>query len=452
VWSDLAVALTPAWPALGAIAIAALLGLGWKPTERAIVRLATTTLVLSLLSVLVGVSRWVGAFFGPVDVRVGHWYRAGESSYELVFLIDRLSAPVSLTAAVLLLATCRFSANYLHREQGFVRFFTLVLVFAAGIQLLLLGGSIELMFAGWELVGMCSVLLVAFFQERTGPVRAAIRLLVTYRLCDTGLVLGALLLHHEHHSTVFATVLANPARTGDVLVALGFLLAAMGKSAQFPVGGWLPRAMEGPTASSAVFYGGLSVHAGVYLMARMEPLYAASPVLRLLVVGVGLVTALAGSLSAQVSPDAKSSLAYATITQVGIMFVECGLGFPSLAILHLVAHATLRYYQFLRTPSVLQDALKRRAALGATHADESAARWEMLGLPLRRFLYRLAIERFEAEAALERWIARPALSFSSRLDAWERSLFSPPAGGPAPAAPRSVEPPPPVVEEGGPTP
>jgi NADH:ubiquinone oxidoreductase subunit 5 (subunit L)/multisubunit Na+/H+ antiporter MnhA subunit len=237
-----------------------------------------------------------------------------------------------------------------------------------------------------------------------------------------GIVLGALMLHQHVHSTIWSKVLARPGEAG-ALVVLGFVIAAMGKSAQFPVGGWLPRAMEGPTASSAVFYGGLSVHAGVYLMARAEPLYESSPVLRLMLISIGLGTALVATLSAQVSPDAKSALAYATITQVGIMFVECGLGFPTLAIIHLIAHATLRYYQFLRTPSILQDALKRRVALGATQADESAARWELLGLPLRRFLYRLAIERFEVEAALERWIARPALLVSRRLDALERSLL-----------------------------
>ena len=419
---DVIIALAPAWPALGAAVLALLLGVGRAPSERFVVRVATLSLFLSLGSVLAGAMRWAGALFSPVEISVGYWYRAGESSYELVFLFDRLSVPVALTAAILLLATSRFSANYLHREPGFIRFFALVLVFASGIQLLLIGGSVELLFAGWELVGMSSALLVAFFHTRRAPVRAAIRVLVTYRLCDVGIVLGALMLHQEVHSTSWSKVLAAPEQAG-VLVVLGFLLAAMGKSAQFPVGGWLPRAMEGPTASSAVFYGGLSVHAGVYLLARAEPLYASSAVLRLLVISIGLGTALVATLSAQVSPDAKSALAYATITQVGIMFVECGLGFPTLATIHLIAHATLRYYQFLRTPSVLQDALKRRVALGATQADESAARWELLGLPLRRFLYRLAIERFEVEAALERWIARPALLVSRRLDALERSLL-----------------------------
>src|SRR5205814_637151 len=148
-----------------------------------------------------------------------------------------------------------------------------------------------------------------------------------------------------------------------------------GKSAQFPFGGWLPRAMEGPTASSAVFYGSLSVHSGVYLLARGFPLYEGSVWIRAVVAGVGLLTAAIATFSGQVTPDAKTALVYSTTAQVGIMFAECGAGLPHVAIVHLAAHALLRYYQFLRTPSVLQDALRRRAALGATVADVSAARW-----------------------------------------------------------------------------
>ena len=264
-----------------------------------------------------------------MDVTLGDWYRAGEYRFELTFLVDGTSVPAALLVAVLLLATSKFSINYLHREPGFGRFFLLMLAFGAGMLLLVLGGRLEVLFAGWEVVGMTSVLLVAFFQERVGPVRAAIRLLVTYRVCDVGLLLAAVWLHVTVHTTAFAelgSLAAGAHALPATAVALGLLLAAMGKSAQFPVGGWLPRAMEGPTASSAVFYGGLSVHAGVYLLLRAAPIIDASPTARVLLVVVGAVTATMGALSGQVSADAKSGLAYATVSQVGLMFVECGLG------------------------------------------------------------------------------------------------------------------------------
>ncbi len=207
----------------------------------------------------------------------------------------------------------------------------------------------------------------------------------------------------------------------------------MGKSAQFPVGGWLPRAMEGPTASSAVFYGGLSVHAGVYLLLRSAPILDQAPSMRVVLVIIGLTTSIMASLSGQVSADAKSGLAWATISQVGLMFVECGCGFYRLATLHLLGHAVLRYYQFLRTPAVLQDALARRAALGfgPSSAELPPSRFSHLTLPVRSMLYRLAIERFEVEAALDMFIARPTLQAARWLSTVEERLLDRLAGGPS---------------------
>lgn len=436
---DTLVPLAAFAPAIAALILgAAITLLGRRLQERAIVRVATFSLFLSLAGVLVAIVRWLQAGLVPLDIRFGHWFSTGDYGFPILFYFDGPAAAFSLVTAILLLATSRFSVHYLHREPGFGRFYVLVLVFGAGMQLLVMGGSFDLLFAGWELVGISSVLLVAFFHERRGPVRAAIRVLVTYRLCDVGLVLAGVLLHHERRSTAFVDLFANAAAAskGDaplmglahsevlILVAAGLVLAAAGKSAQFPVGGWLPRAMEGPTASSAVFYGGLSVHAGVFLLVRAAPLYAHVPAVRVAIVIVGAITAVFATLSGQVSPDAKSSLAYATIAQVGLMFVECGLGLHTVAVLHMCTHALLRYYQFLQTPSVLQYALARRATLGSTLADESAARWEVLGVRFRRYLYRLAIERFDVETTLDRWVGQPTLALSARIDRFEKRLMA----------------------------
>ena len=428
-WDTLA-ALASAWPAAAALIIAALLMPGRRPREKTVALLAQTGLWLSFLSVIAGLVALLRNGGHPIDLRLGHWYKAGEYGFELVFLLDPLSVACSLLVSLLLLATSKFSVNYLHREPGFHRFFMLVLIFGAGMQLLVLGGSLDLLFAGWEIVGLSSVLLVGFFHERKGPVRAAVRVLVTYRLCDIGLLLGAVSMHVALHTTVFVDMfhkLQEPTRHTAVpatLVSLALVLGAMGKSAQFPLGGWLPRAMEGPTASSAVFYGGLSVHAGVYLLIRCSPLLQHAPAAKVCLILIGGTTAVIASLSGQVSADAKTSLAYATISQVGLMFIECGLGLSQLALLHLFTHALLRYYQFLRTPSTLQDALGRRAALGMTEPDESAHHWEALPTPLQRFLYRLALEQFEVDVALERWIGRPVNSLAGRLDRAGRQVMT----------------------------
>jgi NADH:ubiquinone oxidoreductase subunit 5 (subunit L)/multisubunit Na+/H+ antiporter MnhA subunit len=442
--ADTFAAMAPAWPALAALGIGALL-LRREPGERLVVWAATIALCLSLLSDVVATVRFAAHGFHPVMLRFGDWFRAGDYKFALTILLDWSSVPVALTAGTLVLATCRFSAGYLHREAGFVRFFVLMLVFAAGIQLLILGGGMALLFGGWELVGLTSVLLVAFFHHRDGPVKAAIRVLVTYRLCDIGLVVAAVVMHRAYGTVLYADAFVRSIDAPTLTtIGLAVAVAAMGKSAQVPVGGWLPRAMEGPTASSAVFYGGLSVHAGVFLLIRFGPVLDGAPAARMLIVIVGIATVIMGRLASQVSSDAKTALAYATITQVGLMFIECGLTLFRIAEVHLIAHAILRYYQFLRTPSVLQDALARRGAVGTTLADEAASRWELLGLRRRVFLYRLAIERFEVEAAIDRWIVRPVLGASARMDRLERRVME---GSPEPAPPPAAAPPKPLVQE-----
>ena len=420
-------ASAPAWPALGALVIGALTLRGRDPSERTIIRVAQLALWTAFFCVLVGAGGFL--YYGaPLDIQLGHFYQAGDYGFALGFLYDGSSVPVALLAALLLLATSRFSVHYLHREPGFLRFFLLMLTFGAGILLLVLSGSYDLMFAGWEIVGLTSVLLVGFFHERAGPIRASLRVLVTYRVCDIGFLLAAVWLHLTLHSTGFVDIADRlqgaHADFPATVVALLLLLAAMGKSAQFPVGGWLPRAMEGPTASSAVFYGGLSVHAGVYLLIRSAPILDQAPLAAGALVAVGLVTAVMATLSGQVSADAKTSIAYATISQVALMVVECGLGFYRVATLHLIAHALLRYYQFLRTPSALQDALARRAALGPAPATHSTPRWRQLPVDLQRFLYRLAVERFEVEAVLDRWGTRPILALSRWLSDGEARLLA----------------------------
>lgn len=423
-----ALALAPAAPAVGALAIALLLLSPRLATERMVARIAQTALWGSFIGVIAGITAWASGSAPSHELALGSWYSGGGYDFRIDFIVDGLSASVSLLVSLLLLATSRFSINYLHREPGYVRFFLLMLLFAAGMHTLVFAGNLELMFVGWEIVGMTSVLLVGFFHERLGPVKAATRVLITYRLCDVGLLIAGVALHRWLHTSDWLAA-PHAAASGHyawspTFVGLGLVFAAMGKSAQFPVGGWLPRAMEGPTASSAVFYGGLSVHAGVYLLLRAAPLLEHSLTARIVMIVVGLVTAVMAAFSSQVSADAKSAVAWATASQVGLMFVEVGLGLYTLATLHLIAHALLRYYQFLRTPSALQDALARRAALGRTEGDEGAVRWEALGLGTRRYLYRMAIERFDVEIALDRFVVRPVLAVSRWLDRLEAKVLA----------------------------
>ena len=255
--------------------------------------------------------------------------------FTMKFMFDRLSVPFVIMTYVLCGVISAFASRYLHRDGGFQRFFLFLSFFLLGMILSSAAGTIETLFFGWELVGLSSALLVAFFHDRRGPVTNGLRVWSIYRLADAAFLIGAMSLHHLSGSGDFAGLAGQgmwPAGRVDVpqqsalLVGCLFLFAAAGKSALVPFSGWLPRAMEGPTPSSAVFYGALSVHLGAFLLLRISPLLDHSPVLSGLVVLLGAATCVLATMAARVQSDIKSSLAFASLIQVSIIVVEIEIG------------------------------------------------------------------------------------------------------------------------------
>ena len=366
-----------------------------------------------------------------VAVELGEWFRFGHYAFRLSLLADRLSLPFAAFAMALCGVVGSFSHRYLHREPGYNRFFTSLALFATGLALVVLGGSIELVFAGWELVGASSALLVAFFHERPLPVRNGLRTLAVYRVTDLGLVGAAVLVHHALGTGAFDALFrgdpwpgGEAALAGATATATALLLcfAAMGKCAQLPFSGWLPRAMEGPTPSSAIFYGALSVHAGAFLLLRAGPLLDRAPLAAAALVAVGAVTALHATLVGRVQSDMKSALAYASLTQVGIILVEIGLGLRWIALLHILGHGSVRSLQFLRAPSVLHDLHRVENAVGG-HLARTGLHFERwIPERLERRLYRLALERAYLDAILDRYVVAPWLGLFRRLDVLERRI------------------------------
>jgi NAD(P)H-quinone oxidoreductase subunit 5 len=291
-----------------------------------------------------------------------------------------------------------------------------------------LAGTIEVLFMGWELVGLSSALLVAFFQQRINPVRNGLQVWSVYRVADAAFLIAALTMHHLTGAGDFtgmmgveawpqghATVTPHQA----LLVGLLLLVAAAGKSALVPFSGWLPRAMEGPTPSSAVFYGALSVHLGAFLLMRVSPLLEISFPLRLAVIVLGAMTSIYAALSARVQTDVKSGLAFASLTQVGIIVVEIGLGLNYVALIHLIGHACLRTLQLLRAPTLLRDYDMLENAIGQ-HLPQQPTFWERV-LPegTRNFIYRLACERGYLDAILDDYIGywfRTVFRYCDRLE------------------------------------
>jgi NADH-quinone oxidoreductase subunit L len=369
----------------------------------------------SLMAVILG---WGLLSGGEIRSGVMHWMAVGNYHFELELVVDRVSWPLVTLTNVLVGLVAAFSFRYMHKERGFFRFFVWMTLFWFGALLAFTASSIDLLLGGWELVGVSSVLLIGFFDERLEPVQNANRVFATYRLADLGLLIGIFALH-SFVGTGSLDAIGQLSGAGATVVGLLLLTAASGKSAQGPFLGWLPRAMEGPTPSSAIFYGAISVHLGAYLLLRAQPAIEASLAAKVAVISVGLGTALLATLVHRVSADAKSSLAYASMAQIGIIFAEIGLGMPTLALLHMTGHAAMRTLQFLRAPSMLYDHHHLRAAAGGT-LTPTGTHYEWLLPPrLRGWLYRVAIERGFYDAVVNRWILHPVLQMARWCEGFE---------------------------------
>jgi NADH-quinone oxidoreductase subunit L len=202
-------------------------------------------------------------------------------------------------------------------------------------------------------------------------------------------------------------------------VGLLLLVAAAGKSALVPLSGWLPRAMEGPTPSSAVFYGALSVHLGAYLLLRASPILEASPELSALVVALGLVTAVYAYLAGSVQADIKTALSFASLAQVGLIVAEIGLGWHYIALVHLLGHACLRTMQFLRAPTLLHDYHILENAFGE-HLPRGAGPGQLLPGLSRAWVFRFALERGYLDSVLDAIVVGPFVRVFGFFDGLER--------------------------------
>ncbi|MBY0522022.1 MAG: hypothetical protein K2R98_01400 [Gemmataceae bacterium] len=362
------------------------------------------------------------------SIAIGEWVSIPHYHFSVKLIFDRLSVPMAILSFVLCGTVGAFATRYMHRERGYNRFFVLYALFVVGMVLTSLAGTIETLFAGWELVGLSSALLVAFFQERPAPARNGLRVWVVYRVSDAALLLAAVVLHHLSGEGDFDQLMgAGPWPDGEaavsglpaLIVGLLLLVAAAGKSALVPFSGWLPRAMEGPTPSSAVFYGALSVHLGAYLLLRVSAILDTSPWLAAAVVVLGVATAFYAYLVGSVQTDIKSALSFASLVQVGLIVAEIGIGFRYLALIHLLGHACLRTLQFIRAPTLLHDYHQLENAIGH-HLPRSGGPLGLAPGPLRTWLYRFALERGYLDSLLAEYVVLPFVRLFIWCDAMER--------------------------------
>jgi NADH-quinone oxidoreductase subunit L len=389
--------------------------------ERHIARVSASATIASLLSSLFVVIVVVdGDVALPQVLSYGDWFAVAGHHFSILLQLDGPSLTMVVLTSTIVGLVGAFSVRYLHREQGFFRFHLLMHVMAAGASIVMSAGSFDVVLVGWELLGISSALLVAFFEERPMPVAGAIRVFTSYRLADVGLLLGIVVMHHVAvHTTAFSAVV-NVQASDAMLLTVLLVWGAAGKAALLPFSGWLPRAMEGPTPSSAVFYGALSIHAGAFLLLRASPIFVGRPAAWIVIV-VGGATALWASNAARAVTDAKSAITLSTLTQLGLITIEIGCGFTTLALVHMVGNAAVRLVQLLRAPSVLLEHRQVYAGVGGVLSPVGRHfRW-LVPARIERWAYALAFDPFVVDHILAR-VVSPALSVVRSLDRLDQSL------------------------------
>ena len=283
------------------------------------------------------------------------WLEAGPAQLTWGMIIDPLSVIMLGMVTFVALGIQIYSWSYMAGDPRFSWYFAVHALFAAAMLALVLADNLLFLYIAWELVGMCSYLLIGFWYERRPAAEAAKKAFVTTRIGDVGLLIGLLLLFRETGTFEISAIFEAAGGLSQGVItasALLIFLGAMGKSAQFPLHTWLPDAMEGPTPVSALIHAATMVAAGVYLVARMFPLFEMSETAMLIVTSVGLLTALMAGTMSLVMTDLKRILAYSTVSHLGLMVMTLGAGGFVAAMFHLIVHAFAKAMLFLSAGSV----------------------------------------------------------------------------------------------------
>ncbi|MGH2738822.1 MAG: NADH-quinone oxidoreductase subunit L, partial [Actinomycetota bacterium] len=340
--------LVPALPLAGAVTLL----VAGKPLRRVAGGLASLLVGAAfVVSVMVLIDLLGG---GPEErtltVKVFDWISVGSFEAPVELRVDPLSMVMALAVTGVGFLLHVYSIDYMHGDPRYPRYFAYLNLFVAAMLTLVLANNLVLLYVGWEGVGLCSYLLIAFWFERRAAADAGKKAFIVTRIGDTAMLIGIFLAFSTTGSVRFDEVFGGAGSIASgtaTAIALLLFAGAVGKSAQVPLHVWLPDAMEGPTPVSALIHAATMVTAGVYLVVRAHAIFEASEVALGVVAVIGVVTALYAGLSAIGQDDLKRVLAYSTISQLGYMFLAAGVGAYAVAIFHLVAHAFFKALLFL---------------------------------------------------------------------------------------------------------
>jgi NADH-quinone oxidoreductase subunit L len=350
--TDLLIKLIPILPLLAVISNGLL---GSRYSHDMAHRLAWGSVGLSFLCAIgvfadilqTGTSREVVAY---------QWIFGGDLTINLAYLVDPLTCVMLLVVTGVGFLIHVYSVGYMHGEAGFTRFFTYMNLFMVSMLLLVMGNNYVVLFIGWEGVGLCSYLLIGYYYDKVSAAKAATKAFVVNRIGDAGFLLAIFLIFVNFKTLDYTKVFAQVGQLSPDMataIALCLLIGAVGKSAQIPLYTWLPDAMEGPTPVSALIHAATMVTAGVYMIVRNHAIFDLSPTAMETVAFIGGGTALFAATIGLVQTDIKRVLAYSTVSQLGYMFLGCGIGAYSAAVFHLMTHAFFKALLFLSAGSVI---------------------------------------------------------------------------------------------------
>ncbi len=303
----------------------------------------------------------------PLDITVYEWLNTGDIRLQIGFLIDPLTVTMMSVVTFVSLMIHIYTIGYMHNDPGYTRFFSYISLFTFAMLMLVMANNFLQLFFGWEAVGVVSYLLIGFWYERESAIFANLKAFLVNRVGDFGFLLGIAAIFMYFGSLDYADVFVQVAGVADTdmhvlpgepwsvitFICICLFIGAMGKSAQVPLHVWLPDSMEGPTPISALIHAATMVTAGIFMVARMSPLFEFSDTALNLVMFIGAVTALFMGLLGLVQHDIKRVIAYSTLSQLGYMTVALGASAYAAAIFHLVTHAFFKALLFLAAGSVI---------------------------------------------------------------------------------------------------
>ena len=322
--------------------------------------------VLSWLAAMAVVAAALGGGLGEegLEVALWHWIPAGDFSIDFGFFVDNLTAVLLIVVTTIGMLVHVYSIGYMRHDPGYWRFFAYLNLFMVSMLLLVLADSWLVLFVAWELVGLSSYLLIGYWYRKRTAAEASKKAFITNRVGDVGFALGIMAIwantgtlnireSMEHLLAGDGHVALLGGAIPIWIIALLLFAGAVGKSAQFPLHVWLPDAMEGPTPVSALIHAATMVNAGIYLVARANPIFASAPEVMAIVAGIGIFTAILAASIAMTQTDIKRVLAYSTLSQLGYMFAALGVGAFTAAIFHLMTHGFFKGLLFLGSGSVI---------------------------------------------------------------------------------------------------